>query len=54
MTEMLRGRDGGGSGGDGVVEAGVELGALLGEIPAAERGYDGKGFAGVTEKASRV
>ena len=38
----------------GVVEVGAELGALLGEIPAAERGYDGEGFAGVTENAARV
>ena len=38
----------------GVTEAGAELGALLGEIPAAERGYDGKGFAGVTENAARA
>ena len=30
----------------GVVEAGAELGALLGEIPAAERGYDGEGCVG--------
>ena len=35
----------------GVVEADAGLGALLGEIPAAERGYDGECCAGMTEKA---
>ena len=37
-----------------VVEVGAGLGALLGEIPAAERGYDGKGCAGVTENVARA
>ena len=52
MTELiLRGRDGGGAG--MAVGALVwrrqarGLGAVLGEIPAAERGYDGSHFARV-------
>ena len=62
MTELFcAGMTGGGRGVAGVAragmarkEAGTGLGAALGEIPAAERGYDGAFCAGMTELFARV